>query len=82
MIDFAGQEKSLEKDLLCYFDLSPSGDTKEASKNLFSVLRKSEQIKNAKYILLPNLCSEENEDKMAIFDRVFRAASGKFIKII
>ncbi|APJ05019.1 threonylcarbamoyl-AMP synthase [Silvanigrella aquatica] len=81
MIDFNASHKNLGKLFLKYFDLSESGNPQEASRNLFQFLREAESIKNAKYILLPNLMSENNEELNAIFDRIFRAASGKYVQI-
>lgn len=81
IIDFNAQNLNLKNHVLGYFDLSCSGNIKEASQNLFSYLRMAESILNAKYILLPNLNSDNDEDFMAIFDRIYRAASGKFVKI-
>ncbi len=81
VIDFKSNNKNLEKLVLSYFDLSISGNIQEASRNLFSYLRKAESIEKSKYILLPNLLSEKNEEMNAIFDRIYRAASGKFVQI-
>ncbi len=81
VIDFKSKNKNLEKLVLNYFDLSLSGNIQEASRNLFSYLRKAETIEKSKYILLPNLFSENNEEMNAIFDRIYRAASGKFAQI-
>lgn len=81
VIDFNSKNINLKKLVLSYFDLSPSGQAQEASRNLFSYLRKAEVIEKSKYILLPHLLSESNEEINAVFDRVYRAASGKFIRI-
>lgn len=81
VIDFHSKNKNLEKQALCYLDLSVSGSVSEASRNLFSYLRKAEAIEKSKYILLPNLSFENSEEMGAIFDRIYRAASGKFIQI-
>jgi L-threonylcarbamoyladenylate synthase len=81
VIDFNSKNINLEKLALSYFDLSFAGNIQEASCNLFSYLRKAESIEKSKYILLPNLITENNEEMNAIFDRIYRAASGKFVQI-
>jgi L-threonylcarbamoyladenylate synthase len=81
VIDYKSINKNLEQFALRYFDLSVLGNIQEASRNLFSFLRKAESIDKSKYILLPNLFSENNEKMNAIFDRIYRAASGKFVQI-
>lgn len=81
LIDFDKKNKKFKDNVLFYLDLSTEGSAKEASKNLFSFLRKAELIKNAQYVLLPDIYSENNEDLNAIFDRIYRSASGKFIQI-
>lgn len=81
MIDF-GKRMEWSKDLvLNYFDLSPQGNILEGANNLFDVLRKSEKCVNAKIILLPNIENIKDEHTLALFDRIFRAASGSYIKI-
>ena len=81
VIDFNSKNIKLSKLVLSYFDLSITGDTLEASRNLFSFLRTAERINKSKYILLPDLLNENNEELNAIFDRIYRAASGKFVQI-
>jgi len=81
LIDFNSKNLKFKELSLCYLDLSDSGDSKEASKNLFHFLRKAEIIENAEFILLPDLNYENNENLSAIFDRIYRATSGKYVLI-
>ncbi len=82
IIDFNQKNASLMKSSLKYIDLSSRGDFDEASQNLFSYLRNAEKIEGAKYILLPDLIEQNNEKSFGVFDRIYRAASGKYINII
>jgi L-threonylcarbamoyladenylate synthase len=81
IIDYNKKFKNLEENTKKYFDLSSNGDPLEAANNLFNFLRLSEKVENCKIILLPNLKSIEKEHTDAVFDRIYRAASGKFINI-
>ena len=45
----------MESKVLAYFNLSESGDMKEAMTNLYKLLRKSENIEGAKIILINDL---------------------------
>jgi hypothetical protein len=81
VLDFNSKNLKFKELSLCYLDLSDSGDSKEASKNLFHFLRKAEIIENAEFILLPDLNYENNENLSAIFDRIYRATSGKYVLI-
>ncbi len=81
LIDFNKKNIVFSNKVLKYFDLSENGDTIEASKNLFNLLRESEVFPNAEYILLPDFSKENSEELLAIFDRIYRAASGKFVRI-
>ncbi|WP_186646299.1 L-threonylcarbamoyladenylate synthase [Fluviispira vulneris] len=82
IIDFKQKNASLMKSSLKYFDLSSQGDFDEASRNLFSYLRNAEKTEGAKYILLPDLIEQNNEKSIGVFDRIYRAASGKYINLI
>ncbi|KAN0012157.1 hypothetical protein ACTFIU_000381 [Dictyostelium citrinum] len=80
-IDFGNQlPNELKSQCLAYKDLSENKNILEAANQLFAVLRWSENQEGAKIILLPDLRKEpfkslDNSD--AVFDRIFRAASGK-----
>ncbi|KAF2074464.1 hypothetical protein CYY_004209 [Polysphondylium violaceum] len=83
-IDFGGElDFKLKSQCLAYRDLSEKSDIEEAANQLFSVLRWSESVENAKIILLPDFRKQSlsHLDSDAIFDRIFRAASGKLAQI-
>ncbi|EFA81535.1 brix domain-containing protein [Heterostelium album PN500] len=71
---------SLQSKFLAYRDLSSNNQVLEAANCLFSTLRWSESVQDAKIILLPDLRSDKTkslEHSDAVFDRIYRAASGK-----
>lgn len=70
------QYKNLSK---IYYDLSEDSDYKTAARNLFNIMREIENKQDVEKILIANLYSESPFSK-AIFDRIYRAASGKFIE--
>ncbi|KAM9963137.1 hypothetical protein ACTFIW_006360 [Dictyostelium discoideum] len=80
-IDFGNQLPNEFKDqCLAYRDLSEKKNILEAANQLFAVLRWSENQEGAKIILLPDLRKEpfkSLDNSEAVFDRIFRAASGK-----
>ncbi len=67
----------------CYVDLSVGADVKEAVNKIYDVLRWAELRDDAKCVLIINLKSVEvkeakhTEHLDALFDRIFRATSGK-----
>jgi len=77
-IDFGRKNYNLCDKFIKYFDLSPSADLTEAMQNLFQILREAEQVKNSIYILISEF-SVKSELAEALFDRIYRAASGKFV---
>lgn len=83
IVDFASQLSTLTSDALAYRDLSPKGNAKEAALNLFDTLRWCEQFKQGERIVLvevSNLTSNEEVNFAdAVYDRMYRAASGKII---
>ncbi|KYQ88349.1 hypothetical protein DLAC_11049 [Tieghemostelium lacteum] len=86
-IDFGGQlnNPTLKSQFLAYKDLSETSNILEAANQLFSLLRWSESISTAKVILLPDLKNSLHfktfDHSEAVFDRIFRASSGKFATI-
>jgi L-threonylcarbamoyladenylate synthase len=58
LIDFSGQYSSLSSLCLAYHDLSPSGNTIEAAKELFHSLRWAENQTNATRVLLAPISSQ------------------------
>ncbi len=81
LIDFGGKNSDLKNSVLQYFDLSASGDVQEARNTVFDKLRASEKIDNAKAVILPNLQNVELEHADSLFDRLYRAASGRFARV-
>jgi len=77
LIDFGGTLHDLRSRCLAYKDLSPSRDVNEAANVLFSALRWTETIEDAQIVLLPALKEDALENSDAVFDRIFRAASGR-----
>ena len=85
LIDFAGTFKDKKTDAKYYVDLSTSGDYLEAVANIYEVLRWAENT-DAESILIINLLacqmtlterSKGQEHIEALFDRIFRATSGR-----
>ncbi|EAL68079.1 hypothetical protein DDB_G0278955 [Dictyostelium discoideum AX4] len=80
-IDFGNQlPNEFKNQCLAYRDLSENKNILEAANQLFAVLRWSENQEGAKIILLPDLRKEpfkSLDNSEAVFDRIFRAASGK-----
>lgn len=78
LIDFGGKMKWAADKVLFYTDLSTKGDILEAANVLFDTLRTCEKIKGAQAIALPNLKDSKLEHADALFDRLFRSASGRY----
>lgn len=83
VVDFAGALGHLRAAAMAYRDLSPSGDVLEASRVLFDTLRWSERVPSADQVLLVDVMSRRIEDDNvgALYDRMFRAASGRRIRL-
>jgi len=81
IVDFGGKLSHLASSAIAYMDLSPSGDVSEARTTVFKILRESEKVESAKLILLPNLMELSLEHADSLFDRLFRAASGKYAEL-
>ena len=81
-IDFNKKFSSLKNEFFGYSDLSTIGNAKESASNLFDTMRWAESVNGAKMIFLPDLSSEKDPFLLAIFDRIYRAASGKRSTII
>ncbi len=82
MLDFGGQFSSLKDKVRHYRDLSETGDCVEAIHLVYDFLRWAETKTDCSHVLLPDLktfkqCENENEHLEALFDRLYRAASGK-----
>lgn len=77
---------SLRPSCLEYTDLSAAGSFTEAISHLYEALRWAETHQTAKAVLLCDLLhfgaaeqGEGNEHKEALFDRMYRATSGRLI---
>ena len=90
IIDFAGQLLQLREHVKDYADLSASGSYVEAIGNLYDILRWAETHTDAQAVLIVDLLhfqetgavaldQEGNEHKEALFDRIYRATSGRLI---
>lgn len=81
VVDFGGDLLWSRPSVKHYIDLSPEGDINQAASRIFDVLRQCEKVAGARAILLPNIAQVELEHADALFDRIFRAASGRFALI-
>ena len=79
VVDFQKKALSWKPHVGYYFDLSEDGNGEVAQNKLFAILRDCEKNPNCKIILLPDLSENRDEVIAALFDRIYRAASGKFI---
>lgn len=88
LIDFGGHLVGLRDSVKHYTDLAPSGSYMEAIGSLYDVLRWSETKEDAKIVLIADILALRSEDDKAIegeehrealFDRVYRATSGRLI---
>lgn len=80
IVDFGKQYLQYRNIALSYSDLSEVKDIQEAAQKLFIVLRTIEKIQGIKKILIANILFEDDFAN-ALFDRIYRAASGKFVEI-
>ena len=77
LVDFGGRAARLADGVRAYVDLSSAGDAREAAARLFATLRELESRDDVEAILLPDLHDAPDERVRALFDRLFRAASGR-----
>lgn len=86
MLDFASINASYKEKVMHYRDLSESGDFLEAIGKIYDELRWAETKQEAKCVLITNfkpvlttdiVTQTGSEHKDALFDRIFRATSGK-----
>ena len=83
MLDFGGLFSDYKEKVKYYRDLAASGDYVEAIGRIYDDLRWAETKKDAKCVLITNLkvlspsVSQGHEHRDALFDRIFRATSGK-----
>ena len=90
MIDFGGHLIHLREKVKDYIDLSSSGNFYEAINQLYEILRWAETRNDAEAVLMTDIIhfSQEgslgqekdgDEHKEALFDRIFRATTGRLI---
>lgn len=89
LIDFGGKIKEWKDLALAYRDLSETGNSAEATKQVFETLRWAEKIQEAEHIFFPeisdtvelptNETSSPDALTLALKDRLTRAASGTVI---
>lgn len=84
MLDFAGLFAAHQSKVKHYKDLSAAGDYVEAIGNIYEDLRWAETKKDARCVLIANFKALEvkatsTEHRDALFDRIFRATSGREI---
>ncbi|KAJ1623118.1 DHBP synthase RibB-like alpha/beta domain-containing protein [Pavlovales sp. CCMP2436] len=79
VVDFGGRLAHLAGDCAAYRDLSPAGSVSEAARVLFDTLRWTESVEAAQRVLLVDLMALRVSDEHvgALYDRMFRAASGR-----
>ena len=88
LIDFGSIFADKRDKVKHYVDLSPEGDLLEAINRVYDELRWAETNKDAEFILMTDILCMRDQGKLdksckgiehidALFDRLFRAASGK-----
>ena len=86
LIDYNGLLASQKDKVLHYIDMSPRGNYLEAINNVYDVLRWAETKVDAKTVLITHMMEldkkegeekEGAEHKDALFDRIYRATSGR-----
>lgn len=84
VLDFGGALADTRAVARAYRDLSESGNVREAAHSLFDALRWAEGVDGASHVLLADLAElgVEHEDAGALFDRMFRAASGRHVRVL
>lgn len=81
LIDFNRNLISFQNDCLYYKDLSKEGDTFQALEILYDILRYCEKIDGGKYILIYDLGDIKKENISCLYDKIYRASSGRKISI-
>lgn len=83
LLDFGSLFERLSGQVKHYRDLSPQGDYVEAIGRIYDDLRWAETMQDARCVLITNFKQIEGASKLsdehrdALFDRIFRATSGK-----
>ena len=81
LIDFNQNLIGFKKDCLYYTDLSREGDTIRALEVLYDIFRYCESIDGGKYILIYDLGHINKEHICCLYDKIYRASSGRKISI-
>eukprot|EP00301_Raphidiophrys_heterophryoidea_P000644 c10324_g1_i2.p1 GENE.c10324_g1_i2~~c10324_g1_i2.p1 ORF type:complete len:449 (+),score=73.00 c10324_g1_i2:171-1349(+) len=86
VIDFGGSLAALQSTVLAYRDLSSEGSFEKAAFGLFDSLRWSENVAGAKSVILcdvlsPHIRVPAASLSEAVYDRLYRAASGNFAQV-
>lgn len=81
LIDFNQNLSVFENECLYYTDLSREGDTLKALEILYDILRYCEKIDGGKYILIYDLGDIKKENISCLYDKIYRASSGRKISI-
>jgi tRNA threonylcarbamoyl adenosine modification protein (Sua5/YciO/YrdC/YwlC family) len=82
IVDFAGALSSVSSHAIAYRDLSVSGSMAEAAKSLFACLRWAEEVSGAMRVLIVDFSETADDGTDAVFDRAFRACSGKRARVV
>jgi len=84
VVDFQGRLQALEGSCLAYRDLSPTGDAAIAAADLFTALRWAEDVPGAVHVFIADLSQERfaNDLLAGVADRLYRAASGRHLKLL
>lgn len=82
VVDFAGRARALADGAAAYVELDEAGDPRRAAARIFSVLRELEARPTVSHILLPDLGAVADDDARALFDRLYRAASGRRARLV
>ena len=88
LIDFGSILANQRDKVKHYIDLSPTGDLLEAINKVYDALRWAETNEDAEFILMIDILHMRDQGKLdsnckgiehieALFDKLFRAASGK-----
>ena len=80
LLDFGSKFVAFKEQVKQYADLSESGNCEEAISRVYDFLRWAETMKDCSHVLIIDLSKMgvgQSEHLPAIYDRLYRAASGK-----
>ena len=82
VIDFGGQLVHIKDACRSYTDLAPTGVAEEGARNLFSALRKAENVSGADMVLVASVSvAAEQPLGLGLADRIMRATSGRSLHL-